>query len=125
MPNITPVVLTDGTTPLTLNPKGKVNNKTTFLSANAANRAAQSRLTVQVIDGKDSQRVISRLNRPLSVVNADTGLTEVIETMVGEANFRIPYVAETDDRETFLRLFFSQLADSTLKTVLEAGDDLY
>lgn len=126
MPALNSIVLTDGTTPLTLTPRGgSANGKSIFMSANAATREAQSKVTVQFSENKASARVNFRLDTPITSLDADTGRTSVIEHNIAQVDIRVPLVATQAERLQFVKRVFSCLSDATLASVLQTGEELY
>jgi len=125
MPALLPIVLTDGITPQTLNPSGRVGNKTTFRSTDKATLETQSTLDVTVNDNSLSQRVIMKYSDPQEFINADNGLTEFVDTAIGDINMRIPRAMTPAARELFVRRMFSHLLDATLASVALSGENFW
>lgn len=125
MPNPTSIVLTDGTTPVTLYPSVKDGEVSQFRSTSAASLAAQSKLKVSSKVSDSAQRVFSRLDEPLTYVDADSGLTVVHEHALAEMNFRIPAGMTAAERTAFVKRAFNQGAETTLQAVFEDGEGIW
>jgi hypothetical protein len=125
MPAITPVILTDGTTPVTLAPVGgdNVTGQTRYRSNDGATVAANSEvLFSSKITPQKLQRQYIRFNQPITALSADTGETIVRESVIVEINIRIPSVATQADRETAVRRAFDSLSSSAFETELTTGE---
>lgn len=125
MPNITSVVITDGTTPVTLKPDSMSGSTSVFVSSNKATRSAQTLLKVTTSQNAQASRVIVKLDEPVSYVNADTGRTEVSEHSISDVNIRIPLELTIAERTAFVKKTFSYLADATLAAVIKDGERLW
>lgn len=125
MPNPTTIVLTDGTTPVTLYPSAKDGDVSQFRSTAAATLAAQSKLKVSSKTAENAQRVFSRLDEPLTYTDADSGLLVVHEHAIGEINVRIPAGMTSSQRTAFVKRLFNQGAETTLAAVFEDGEGIW
>lgn len=125
MPAISPIVLTDGTTPVTLSPVGgdNVSGQTRYRSNTAATVAANSEaLFSNKITPQKLQRQYVRFNQPVTAVSADTGETIVRENVIVEINIRVPAVATQSDRESAVKRAFDALSASAFETELTTGE---
>lgn len=125
MPAIKPIVLTDGTTPVTLSPVGgdNVSGQTRYRSNNAATVAANSEaLFSNKITQQKLQRQYLRFNQPVTALSADTGETIVRENVIVEINIRVPSVATQSDRESAIKRAFDALSVDAFETELTTGE---
>jgi hypothetical protein len=125
MPAIKPIVLTDGTTPVTLSPVGgdNVTGQTRYRSNNAATVAANSEaLFSNKITSQKLQRQYVRYNQPITAVSADTGETVVRENVIVEINIRVPAVATQSDRESAIKRAFDALSADAFSVELTTGE---
>lgn len=125
MPVIAAVVITDGTTPVTLNPDGSSGSANSFISSNKATREAQTSMKVTTTENANSARVVVKIDEPLSFINADTGRTEVIEHAIADINLRVPLAMTLLERQAFVKKSFSILSDATLAKVVKDGERLW
>jgi hypothetical protein len=125
MPAITPVVLTDGTTPVTFKPIGRNGDQTVFRTTSAVNLAAQSELKVTSSYKGSHQRIILKYTRPETETSADTGETVVVENALAEFNVRIPSGMTSVEREAFIKTALSALSDTSLDAVLVDGEGFW
>lgn len=125
MPNPTSIILTDGTTPVTLYPTVKDGEVSQFRASSAATLAAQPRLKASVKTQDSAQRVFFRYDEPQTYVDADTGLTVVHEHAIAEVNIRIPANMAAADRVTYVKRVFGLIDDTTLNTVIEDGEGIW
>jgi hypothetical protein len=125
MPTSRPIVLTDGVTPITLNPTGRVGNKSSFRSSHKANLAVQTVCDITVSQNGSSQRNIVKLTDPVDFLDADTGVTQFTDQFIGEVNMRIPSSATSAQRSAFVNRLFSAIDDSTINSVVIDGENFW
>jgi len=122
MPAIKPLVITDGTTPVTLNPVSLSKGVSDFRSAAAANRASEEKLHFEARDTKAGQRQYIRYVSPVTEVSADTGVTSVVENCIIEITLRVPDVVTDAQRLAFVKRGFDLAGSGSLLTELTTGE---
>jgi hypothetical protein len=122
MPAINSVVLTDGTTPITLAPSGHSNGVTKYRTTNAATAVANSKLQFSSKLVNDVQRQYIRFENPVLAVDSVTSETYVRENMIIEVNVRCPGVITPEQRERGIKYAFNAIASDAFETELTTGE---
>lgn len=126
MPAIKALVLTDGTTPVTLSPRAHVSGKTQYRASGAAvSLANPSAVFVYSDDSEATSRSEFRYTEPVTEVNADTGTTTVLDNIIIKVNIRVPGVCTPAQRVRALKRAFSANLAAALQTELETGEGQY
>jgi len=124
MPAIQPIVLTDGTTPVTLGPISHTAGQTLYRASGAAIRAANPSLTFKYKEQNGVLRQNVRLTFPVTSVDGVTGDTTVLNNALYEFSTRVPGEMSPAEQERAAQLFFSLLSGTgvTLLTELTTGE---
>lgn len=120
---IKPIVLTDGTTPRTFNPKKRVGNQSTFMTDDKSTRLEEATLKINVSENSLSQRVIVKLDEPQT--HLTEGVVVVDEHALGEVNIRIPLGMSDTARASFVKRLYSAIDDALVASVSEAGESIW
>lgn len=126
MPAISSVVLTDGTTPITLSPVGGNNEagQTRYRTTDGATALANSEalFSNKVNATSKTQRQYLRYNQPITAVSTDTGETLVRSNITIEMNVVMPPDVTPADRALAVKRFFSAADAAAFGTELTTGE---
>jgi len=124
MPAIQPIVLTDGTTPVTLGPTSHTAGQTLYRASGAATRAANATLRFKYRDQNGVLRQVVRFTKPVLSVDSITGDTVVIDNSIYELSTRVPGSASPEHQEQGVLEFMSIVSETgvTLRDELTTGE---
>lgn len=126
MPQVNPIVLTDGTNPKTFQPsKVDQNAVRYFVNRDLGRRDLESTVTVQTKDASNNSQVISmQLKMPHIITNADTGEQYSDEESFVQVKIRHAAIASSEDRDYLLALVADALrTDHTQLGSVTTGDE--
>lgn len=123
MPTITPIVLTDGTTPRTFNPISRQGSTSTFATVDKPTQIEESVLKLIKSTNSASERVIARLDMPEA--SEVDGIMVAHEHAIGEINVRVPKTMTDADRVAFVAMLNSVFNDALAKVVLETSENIW
>lgn len=122
MSEVTPIVLTDGTTPVTLNPISRSANETRFRAEGASIKLANPSLVYQYkLDGAVDRQTI-RYTDPVVFTDTTTGEEYVKENCIANFSYRVPGVCSPAQRIEFIQRAHSVSLAAALQTELETGE---
>lgn len=125
MPQPTPIILTDGTTPVTLNPIGRSQGKTSYRGTAAVVAAANETLSFQQSFQGQTERQFTRYIEPVVVVDADTGESVVRDNVIITTENRIPGACTPAQRIRAIKRAFSLAEAAALEVELTTGEGHY
>ncbi len=122
MPAISSLVLTDGTSPVTLGPISHVAGETRYRASAASLTAANQSLVFQYKDGNGVQRQTVRYTEPVVAVDSTTSEELVRENVIVEISIRVPGACPSALRVKAVKRAFNAVASGALMTELTTGE---
>jgi hypothetical protein len=122
MPAVTPIVLTDGTSPVTLNPDDRRNGKTYYSADTAATQSANETAQFSSSKSNDVLRQAFKTTSPVVGIVSETGETIVRDRVIIETTVRVPGVCSPEQQEAAVRRHFDALSSGALETELTTGE---
>lgn len=126
MPAISPIVLTDGSSPVTLTPVGgsSIAGQTRYRSTSASTPAANSEVLFsdKLNANTKVQKQYFRLNHPHTAVSADTGEEIVLGNVTVEINVVVAPSIPNAVRELAIKRAFSAVDAGALSVELTTGE---
>lgn len=122
MSEVAPIVLTDGTTPVTLSPISRTAKETRFRAAGASIKLANMSLTYQYTLDAAVDRQNVRVTDPVVFTDTVTGEEYVKDNNIANFNVRVSPHCSPEQRAAFIRYSYSSSLEAALKAELEAGE---
>lgn len=121
MPSRASIILTDGTTPVTLTPTGGELGRTLYAATSAATANANPKLTFVYKESANSvQRQQISYKEPITAVDSVTSETLVRGNVIVDINIAVPAVCTLAQRARAIKRAFNAL--TALQTELLTGE---
>lgn len=127
MPQASEIVLTDGTTPVTMTPTARsVNGEQHYADSTLGQKDLRSEMWISSRDGGNDSTVVKiKMELPIIDINTDTGRSSKVETELVEVKLRHASLATLAQRQTLVAYINHALSIGALSSVVDGSEQIF